>query len=155
MDLPTFTEEYRTIDRSGWPAGAWDSEPDKAVWVDTATGLDAMVVRNRYGGLCGYAGVPAEHPLFGLDYTELPGNVGHVHGGITFAAGCHDDAEDHRGAVCHLSESGPVWWFGFDTSHAWDFNPGSPFGRFGDEVYRDLPYVIANVEHLAGELASA
>ena len=45
--------------------------------------------------------------------------------------------------------------FGFDTSHCDDLNPGiaAPF-RFGGEVYRDLPYVIANIERLASELAS-
>lgn len=31
-DLPTWTEEYRTADRSNWrTGGAWEDEPDKVV----------------------------------------------------------------------------------------------------------------------------
>ena len=29
-----FVEEYTTIDKSEWPAGVWQDEVDKAVWVD-------------------------------------------------------------------------------------------------------------------------
>lgn len=49
-DLPTWTEEYRTADRSNWrTGGAWEDEPDKVVWVDEATGLDCMARRGPVG----------------------------------------------------------------------------------------------------------
>lgn len=36
-----------------------------------ATGLPCLIVRNRFGALCGYVGVAEGHPLFGLSYSEV------------------------------------------------------------------------------------
>jgi hypothetical protein len=59
-----------------------------------------------------------------------------------------------------------VFWLGFDCAHAGDLSPamearmrsygipslqGPEFGAFR-EVYRDLPYVRAEIESLAGQL---
>lgn len=33
------TEEEFKVDRTGWAAGPWDSEPDKLQWVDEATSI--------------------------------------------------------------------------------------------------------------------
>lgn len=62
--------EYRTKDKKAWGHGPWQDEPDKISWVDEATGLDCLIVRNHGGALCGYVGVPETHPLFGLGYNE-------------------------------------------------------------------------------------
>lgn len=84
-------QEWRTQDKSAWGAGPWQDEPDKAQWVDEATGLDCLIVRNYGGALCGYVGLPESHPLHGADY-EKP-NVD-VHGGLTFADGCHEPTRE-------------------------------------------------------------
>lgn len=109
--------EYRTIDKSEWGRGEWLNEPDKMQFVDEATGLPCLIVRNSGGALCGYVGVAEGHPFFGKGYSDNA-SVEHVcdescdaeggyhsysstvgghlsaHGGITFAAFCssHDEA---------------------------------------------------------------
>jgi hypothetical protein len=139
-------------------AGPWADEPDKAQWIDSATGLDCLIVRSgSSGALCGYVGVPPEHPWHGLYFDAVDVQV---HGGLTFADRCEEWAEDGRG-VCHVPEPGrpaDVWWFGFDCAHAFDLAPAyehrSPpvFGR--DDVYRDFAYVQAEVTQLAAQIAT-
>lgn len=100
--------EYTTIDKSAWPRGAWDHEPDKRQWVDPSTSLDCLIVRGPHGALCGYVGISDTHPLFGIGYSDCiqkppcgeswcdhsPGSMLHVHGGITFADTCHEPTEE-------------------------------------------------------------
>lgn len=62
------TIEYRNVDKSGWPAGEWQDEPDKVQWQDAATGLPCLIVRNGSGALCGYVGVAVGHPCYDLGY---------------------------------------------------------------------------------------
>lgn len=59
-----------------FPAGPWQDEPDKAQWVDEATNLDCLMVRNPMGALCGYVGVPREHPWYGKGYSECTEGCG-------------------------------------------------------------------------------
>lgn len=69
----------------------------------------------RFGsGLCAYVGVPADHPLAGFAYDDIPLEV---HGGLTFA---------------NKWEDFPGWWFyGWDYSHSGD--------RSFHNVLRPLP----------------
>lgn len=60
----------------------WDNEPDKVQWIDPATDLDCLAVRNPIGAWCGYVGVPNDHPYYGQPYDDIPVSV---HGGLTFA----------------------------------------------------------------------
>lgn len=62
------TKEWTTADKSTWGEGPWQSEPDKRQW-QTAAGLPGLVVRNQFGALCGYVGVPRTHPLHSVDYN--------------------------------------------------------------------------------------
>ncbi len=173
-----FHEEYHTEDKVKvtWGPGPWQDEPDKAVWVDEATGLDCMIVRNHWGALCGYVGVGPDHPYHGLDYQTCPAEV---HGGLTFATTC-SETEDPSHFICHIPQPGRphnVWWFGFDCSHAFDLSPRQEadnheryekakaigdtegmriWGRYDpDKVYRTLHYVIREIEQLAQQLALA
>lgn len=152
------------VDRTHWPPGPWNDEPDREEW-KTKTGLPGLIVRNGLGGLCGYVAVPPGHPLHGKDYDAPDVRV---HGGLTFAAGCRED-----GPICHKPAPGEpdnVWWFGFDCVHSGDWAPPSyPPGLLGSrdralpapagspwpaDVYRDLAYVRAEVESLAGQLSA-
>lgn len=111
--------------------GPWDDEPDKAQWVDEATGLPCLIVRNRLGALCGYVGVSAGHPFFEKGYDDVPVDV---HGGLTFSGKCQPepigdvlDRRDPEERVCHVVDPGEddnVWWLGFDTAHMNDLVPG-------------------------------
>lgn len=159
-----------------WGAGPWDQEPDRVDF--NWFGLPCFVHRNSRpasegwtgtGAWCGYVGVGRKHPAFGHDYDDVDVSV---HGGLTFASKCST-----RGHLCHVG--GVRWWLGFDCGHAFDLSPAmerryqeirekvnykSPFppalleeareitGLLRD-VYRDLPYVIAETKNLAVQLA--
>lgn len=100
------TKEYRTVDKSSWERGPWDSEPDKKQWLDQATGLPCLIVRNPMGALCGYVGVTKNHPAFGKSYGDDDACVEglEVHGGITFADFCSHG--DECTSICHVVEPG-------------------------------------------------
>ena len=173
MSTPTATTKvqiYTTVDKTGWGPGPWQSEPDKMSWRDPTTGLPCLIVRNRAGNLCGYVGVPPAHPWHGKDYGACvdsgcradshydctPDGKVSVHGGLTYADRCDIGAPEATG-ICHIP--GPdnpddVWWFGFDTYHAWDLSPAYTAYRAPsqDEVYRDVGYVRRETESLASQL---
>jgi hypothetical protein len=136
------------------PDGPWSTEPTKVQWVDAATQLPCLIVRNQVGALCGYVGVPPGHPLHRRHYDD---NDFDVHGGLSFSAGCAHSVDEGVG-ICHIPEPGTsddVWWFGFDTAHLGDLVPCllryDVHGHLA-ETYRDLAYVSAEVTRLAAQL---
>jgi hypothetical protein len=166
------TVERPVIDKSGWGDGPWQGEPDRVDFIHA--GFACFALRNpRHGYWCGYVGVPREHPLYGRKWDETPA-VGELeaHRGVNYSAPCGGD-------ICHVPPAGmpaDVWWLGFDCGRAMDLAPGSearfrellalkgktyhPFSFEVDdpdspvrEVYRDLPYVRAQIEGLAEQLA--
>ncbi len=164
------TKTYTTVDRTNWPSGEWDNEPDKVQWQDEKTGLPCLAVRNpKFGNWCGYVGVVPGHPLYGKHYREA--EELNVHGGLTFADKCCPAATEATG-ICHVpgpGESNEVWWIGFDCAHGWDYMPGFmslmksiPSGL--DELtglflernatYRTLKYVQEQCLELAAQLMS-
>lgn len=99
-----------------------------------------------------------------------------VHGGLSFAGGYIERADPSSG-ICHVPAAGEpdtVWWFGFDCCHAFDLAPKLALHRkemdallpapprlLADierahlkDVYRDIPYVQAEVASLAKQLAA-
>lgn len=162
-------QTWTHADKSTWGDGPWQDEPDKVQWIDEATGLDCLIVRNHHGALCGYVGVPPGHPLHGKDTEEA--DRFEVHGGLTFAGGCDEDAPEGHG-ICHVPEPGrpdDVWWLGFDCGHAWDVIPGMEahlrelgmpplrlpdFQRMPRTLYKTVPYVRAEVTSLAKQLVA-
>ena len=154
--MTDFTHTWNFVDKSTWPRGEWEDEPDKAQWVDKETGLDCLIHRGPMGSLCGYVGVPETHPLFGKSYDDAPGDV---HGGLTFANACGpQDAETGRG-ICHIEEGAAnkkVWWFGFDCAHSGDLCPSPRMPRLSHfETYCRISYVKTQTEYLAHQLAAA
>ena len=164
-----FVEEYTTIDKSEWPAGVWQDEVDKAVWVDETTGLDCMIHRGPHGGhLCGYVGVPEGHPWFEVDYDDVrcgdeDQSWPSVNGGLTYAGFCHQ-RDDPSVGICHIPQAGRpdrVWWLGFDCAHAHDYSPGfartyekSGLHDYADEHYWTVDEVRRETERLARQAAS-
>lgn len=162
------TKEWRTVDKSAWLRGEWDSEPDKMQWPDEETGLPCLVVRGPSGALCGYVGVPKSHPFYGVDYSDCslgrdehycdhaPQHYVEVHGGLTFADKCSPGETEGRG-ICHVATEGEdeVWWLGFDCAHCDDMMPGrerSSYGFYGGSTYRHLDYVRGECRNLAKQL---
>lgn len=163
--------EYTTVDKSEWGQGEWTHEPDKVQWVDGATGLDCLAVRQaRLGHWCGYVGVPPEHPFHGKGYSECDDDFNYtvdveVHGGLTYARECQETDDESKG-ICHVPEPGRpdnVWWFGFDCAHSGDLSPAMAarevamgFPRMpGYESYRPFSYVQNECTSLAAQLALA
>lgn len=148
----TETVEHE-VDRTGWPSGEWDLEPDRVEWRSEA-GLPCLILRNDMGTLCGYVGVPPGHPWHGQDHDDVSASV---HGGLTYGAFC-------TGHICHLPRPGEpaeVYWLGFDCGHAGDLIPRfGPVFRLSYHLdlgmaYRNLAYVTAEVECLAAQAAAA
>ncbi|MCW2545397.1 MAG: hypothetical protein JWM40_2949 [Frankiales bacterium] len=153
------------------PQGPWKGEPDKVQWVDESTGLDCLIVRAPLGALCGYVGVPPEHPWHGNGYGDCMTDCGEtwcdhrpearvrVHGGLTFSSSCRESDRGEAFGVCHVpapGRSADVWWFGFDCSHWRDVTPGmlETFPPDPDSEYRDIGYVTEEVRALASQLAA-
>lgn len=152
-------------DRTGWPAGPWDDEPDKAQWTDEATGLVCLIRRGQSGSLCGYVGVGPAHPFHGKAYNECvvgcgedycDHGVGWAHGGLTYSGPCQEGEPEH--GICHVPEDGSTdaqWWFGFDCAHGGDLCPmwdQAVRALLGPAVYRDMAYVQGECAALAGQL---
>lgn len=140
-----------------WPDPApWAGEPDKVQWIDPSTDLDCLIVRNHMGALCGYVGVPPEHPFFNAPYDDVPVDV---HGGLTFAGEC--DPSEGADKICHVAAPGraEVYWLGFDCGHFSDLVPAMlhdaapPHPRYGPH-YRNLAFVVSEIEDLAEQLAA-
>lgn len=155
--------EWTNMDKSEWPAGPWNNEPDKEQWIDEATGLPCLIKRNGMGALCGYVGVTEGHPWFGQDYDDVDAEV---HGCLTYADFCQEGDDGHT--ICHIVDPGEpdrVWWLGFDCAHHGDlspanagiYNPARAFmeGYSLSEEYRDRAYVKGQCALLAAQAAKA
>jgi len=141
--------EWTYTDKSTWPRGEWDSEPDKAQWTDEATGLPCLVVRGPSGALCGYVGVAEGHPWFGKDYDDVDAEC---HGGLTFSNFCQPHEDNPERGICHIvddEEDGHVWWVGFDCAHSGDLAPRHDFSFGNYDTYRNLAYVKRECARLA------
>lgn len=152
-------------DRSKWPAGAWDCEPDKVQWKDAATGLDCLANRHpRRGHWCGYVGIPPGHPLHGKHYDEVyRGDDDYPPESLTFSDECEETDAPCRG-ICHVAAPGEpdkLWWFGFDFAHCDDAAPydymrepeGYPWSPVHG-TYKTLDYVKGCCAGLAKWIAA-
>lgn len=165
-------QEWSFLDKSAWPRGQWDREPDKVQWVDEDTGLDCLLHRNGGGAWCGYVGVAEGHALFGIGYNQCtlaepcdevfcehrPESSFEVHGGLTYSDFCQHAADGSelppgRG-ICHIPYTGRpdrVWWLGFDCAHFGDRSPAYDFNGW-DDWYKDRRYATQEVTRLAQQL---
>lgn len=144
----THIKYYHNMDKSKWGKGPWLSEPDKAQWIDPATGLQCLIVRKCLGFLCGYVGIPAKHPYFGRDHDDVDVSV---HGGMTFGNYyCPGQKDDPVIRSVDCSEDSRIWWIGFDCAHCDDYIPSSL--RKWKGTYRNFNYVLGEVTKLARQL---
>lgn len=148
----------------------WLTEPDTNQFFHE--GLRCTI--KRAGGpehLCGYVGVPPEHPLFGKDYDEkvpytketLEREIGTLSPILIITGSIEQDRctlalifDVHGGlswARDHAAGYPPdgLWHFGFDCGHSGDKSPGRNWSTGG--IYRNWEYVEAQVKSLATQLA--
>jgi hypothetical protein len=139
------------IDKTTWPRGEWDNEPDFLQDIEKETGYTYFISRIDLGNLCGYVILPKNHIVFENHYDDEIFQDIDVHGGLTYSEHDHRDIE--------ANEENPLWILGFDCAHSGDLMPGSPYlqivpeyeKRFGRN-YRNLDYVIKECKSLAKQL---
>ena len=147
------TIEYKTIDKSNWPSGPWDNEPDKIQFEDDDTKFPCLIVRSNSGALCGYVGVKLGHPLYGVYYNNIKEEIV-VHGGLSYSDFCDSDGDESR-SICHVNDSDDsrIWWLGFDCARFQDWIP-----RFARSLhsysasYKDIDYLKSELKNLASQL---
>ena len=119
-------------------------------WI-TFSGLRAVVIMGSRGTRCGYVGVPEGNRYFGLDYQVV--NV-EVHGGLTYSSSSTINSYP-------VKSTEPLWWFGYDCSHAWDRpsdewlaqNPDMHYYHVSsDSTHRTLGYCMDECESLSKQL---
>lgn len=142
--------------RTGWPAGPWDTEPDRVDWLDPIGARPCLALRNRLGAWCGYVGVEPEHSWYGQNPRSGRLAVANViaHGRLTYAGSGALGPTDDLSLISHVAEPGEsedVWWLGFDCAHDTDIIP--VFLAQGIVMphtkYRTLDYVMYVCEALA------
>lgn len=143
-------EEF--FDKSKWGDGPWSNEPDKISWVDNATNLPCLIVRNSFGAWCGYVGVNHNHPYFRKHYSSL--NL-EAHWDVNFSNFSQKgDVSGVLHPIEYDDESNVLWYLGFDCSHYGDLIPllQNPYAK---SVYRNAVYAMKGVESLARQLNEA
>jgi hypothetical protein len=104
------------------------------------------------GNLCGYVGVGAGHPAYGVAYDELGLEA---HGGLSYSDRCQEGHPHEGVGVCHLpfaERSDDIWWLGFDCGHGQDWMPWSSVPMFSGGIYKTQDYVADEVTDLAAQL---
>lgn len=114
-------------------AGPWNDEPNSLAWEQD--GFPCAIVRNGGGALCGYVGLPADHPLA---TGEASIESLSVHGGITWDK---------------FSDENQLFWIGFDCAHSGDLSPAYSFNP-PSYTYCTLSYVQAEITSLLSQLSS-
>jgi hypothetical protein len=143
------------VDRTDWPKGPWDGEPDREEFI--FLGLPCIAVRNKLGAWCGYVGIPNNHPLRDKSYNQLYDMEVdiNIHGGLTFS--------DYGTFPMNHSqlEHKATWYYGFDCAHSGDLVPsmlalnvkfGIPTGFSFHESYCTFDYCKSQIKSLARQL---
>ncbi len=151
-------EYFNLVDKSSWPRGQWDEEPDRVNLL--INGFYCQIERHRmHGSLNGYVGVPPGHPVYGIRFEDLYKEYPtiDVHGGLTFSQ--HAREESLLGYLPNVPyETGPglTWWIGFDCAHYMDFAPGMGYiltaitGSAG--IYKNIEFVTNELTSLTKDL---
>lgn len=129
----------------------WITEPHQVTWTDEETNLPCVILRHEMGFLCGYVGIPQDHPMFGLTLKECK-NIFRIHGGITECRYLSNEEvlttwENYHQSKHYLD----AWFFSFDCGHYGDFIPGREDISFG--IYRDIKFVKEQCKLLARQLS--
>jgi hypothetical protein len=128
------------VDRTGWPHGKWDEEPDEVTWIHPETGYPCLMRRHPWDGIwCGYVGVDRKHPLNGISCFDLNKTKDirlPCHWEFTYTGPLPDEWEG-----C-LLKNPDVWLIGFDCGRGTDLYPNPEMmPHLKGLVYRDLSYV--------------
>ena len=84
-------------------------------WTDEKSTFPCLIIKQEFGYLCGYIGIPSSHPLADKQ-NELEAQID-VHGGVTFAKFWHP---------WEMRDTFYTYWVGFDCAHCFDIMPDFP-----------------------------
>ena len=153
------------VDRSKWPRGPWNEEPeDRVEWI-AANDVPCLAVRGDLGSWCGYVGLLPGHPWrdkaevkflstsnpqqeFQVGYDNIPAEC---HGWLTYGV-------QKNCPIVGQAAFPHALWIGFDCGHYRDEVPGMlqfAGGRDYDAWYWTLKQVKEEVEGLALQVAAA
>lgn len=133
----------------------------------TDAGFRAVVIMTDSGHRCGYVGLPTDHPLHGIGYSEETERLAELpddepvgkRGVITLlcAAGkgriprSPEMTFDVHGGLTYASGSdaypvaSDLWWFGYDCAHC-DDAPSPEYCQKMRVQYPDKPYMWSDRE---------
>jgi hypothetical protein len=164
-----------SMDKPKWMRGEWTDEPDRLNY-KTDEGFDAAIIRTSHSGcLCGYVGVPAGHPWYGMGYSaevaptkaqiEAPvdidkrsaislliaalGEAGTESVRLDCLLNVHGGLTYADNGIAEFGEDPSLWYFGFDCAHSGDASPAYDFHG----TYRDIEYVKREIAALSKQLA--
>lgn len=131
------------IDRSGWPAGPWDTEPeDRIEW--RAGAYRCWIERaDRHGFWSGYVLVPDRHRAAALVCPGAADPSAALSGRVGWWA--------HRGLSLNLEYAGGAQLMRFDCARSGDRVPASVYGGHlvNPPVYRTARYAADRVRSMA------
>lgn len=153
------------------------NEPD--IVRSCAFGLPIVLVRNSFKAWCGYVGVPAHHPHYGLSYGDTLANFDtskvlvQKQSPISLFLAMAGEGSDIsidclynvHGGITYATDHPPLfprdghWWFGFDCSHYQDLSPKDIIeahlenDHWRPGAYRTMEYALAEARSLASQLS--
>lgn len=150
---------YFLYDKTSWGKGPWQDEPDYVAFIDKETTYPCVAKRNMLGAFVGYVGTDERHPLYMSEVGCPEFDFIDAHERApSFAAFLPDES-------LNFSPPKRYWWIGFDCMHDNDHCPWRDkttkpqptlprTRRRGQGIYRDLPYVVEQLEFLASQLST-
>lgn len=133
----------------------WKTEPNSLEYMNEE--FHCLILRHpEFLHLCGYVGIPKEHPLYLVNYISDDNPIDELecHGGVTFTG------NNLKG----MKED--FWYIGFDCAHYMDYQPGldkilssiptftESSTLFGQKVYRDIDFVKNEITSLVEQIKS-
>ena len=154
----------------------WETEPNFKKW--NAYGYRCVIMRHpEIGHLCGYVGIPKNHPLYGVHYGEespalaarfkerLNEPIGENAPIVAIMLGEPKATPElsFNNVHCGITWSADRlpgkkiksrrWWYGFDCAHHNDICPYlARFQSITEATYKDMAYVKNITENLAFQL---
>jgi hypothetical protein len=142
------------FDKRQWGKGEWQREPDYQSWIDKETRYACVARRNVFGAWLGQVGVDTGHPLYMLSSASPEFEFIETHGKPADVLTCFNKDDAMK-----FIPPQKLWWIGFSCMGDGDFCPWIDQPRLKgkklpSKVYRNLAYVVEQIEFLASQLAS-
>lgn len=126
---------FNLIDKSTWPVGPWNAEPDLSWWYDEGSKLPCAIFRSVVtGALFGAVGVPEGHAYHMRPIPiDITCHWGLQASGMTVFWDGTDSLSDMAEEMNNMHKNfNNCWWFTFACNQVGDFCPAE--AKFWQEV---------------------